>query len=172
MRASESSGVCRCKSCFSRSGERHITTRAISCARAEHRVSIEHQRTLPKHASEREQRRVSVQKLTQPQWRASHPHEGDQLRKSRASSKHRAPAYAAQACERARTAACVDAKADAAAAASVTPPRGRSAYKLALMLTSRSICTCIASSTMQMAQQRVLMLGLAGSCLCEPYVDL
>ena len=33
----------------------------------------------------------------------------------------------AQACERARKAACVDAKADAAAAASVTPPRGRSA---------------------------------------------
>ena len=70
--------MCRCKSCFSRSGERHITTRAISCARAEHRVSIEHQRTLPKHASEREQRRVSMQKLTQLQRRASHPHEGDQ----------------------------------------------------------------------------------------------
>ena len=53
--------------------------RGISCARAEHQVSIEHKHTPPKHASERVQRRVSMQKLTLPQPRASHPHEGDQL---------------------------------------------------------------------------------------------
>ena len=66
-------------------------------------------------------------KLTQPQRRASYPdtHEGDQLRKSSASSKHRAPQRTPPKHESERAAACVDAKADAAAAASVIPRHRR-----------------------------------------------
>ena len=52
-----------------------------------------------------------------------HTHEGDQLRKSRASSKHRAPQRTPPKHESERAAACVDAQADTAAAASVTPTR-------------------------------------------------
>ena len=49
-------------------------TRAISCTRAEHRVSIEHHSVRRPSMRASEQRRVSMLKLTQPQRRASHPH--------------------------------------------------------------------------------------------------
>ena len=90
-------------------------TRAISCARAEHRVSIEHHSVRRPSMRASEQRRVSMLKLTQPQRRASQPHEGDQLRKSRASS-----AILRRPSMRAR------------ASASVTPTEGRSAGCLSL----------------------------------------
>ena len=103
------------------------------CARAEHRASIKHHSVRRPSMRASEQRRVSILKLTQPQRRASYPdtHEGDQLRKSSrsASSKHRAPQRTPPKHASERAAACVDAKADAAAVASVRPPQGRSVRK-------------------------------------------